>query len=57
MWDIIADSEIAFGGIPPKWEQGLKKLERYLLNTVTSGSKCCYKGRWEGRIYFSAINE
>lgn len=37
-WDIIADSERAFGGVPPRWEQGLEKLERYLLNSGTNGS-------------------
>lgn len=25
-WAITEDDEIAFGGVPPKWEQGLKKV-------------------------------
>lgn len=41
---IIADSERAFGCVPPKWEQGLEKLERYLVSSVTVG-QCCSQGR------------
>lgn len=56
LWDVIANSERDSRGAPPV-EQGLEKLEKYLLNSVTSGSKCCSEGRWERCVYFSVINE